>query len=64
MSPENGKRIKVVHVSKPGAPVSPGDRGTIWRTTPIGTVRVAWDKGCSFDLDPRKDRWEVLSDEG
>jgi hypothetical protein len=64
MSSENGKRIRLVNVSRAGAPVAPGDVGTIWRVTPIGTVRVVWDNGSRFALNPKTDQWEVLPDEG
>lgn len=60
MHSEIGRRIKLVSISKPGSPVSPGDIGTVWRITQVGTVRVTWDNGCRFDLDPRIDQWEVL----
>ena len=62
MSSENGKRIKLIHVSRPESLVSPGATGTIWRVTPIGTVRVAWDNGSKSDLNPKTDQWEVLPD--
>ncbi len=57
MSSETGKRIKLVSISKPGSPVSPGDTGTVWRETQVGT-----DKGYQFDLNPSTDHWEVLLD--
>jgi hypothetical protein len=41
--------------------VAPGDTGTIWRVTPIGTVRVVWDNGSKFDLNPKTDQWEVIA---
>ena len=44
-------------------PIKPGDTGTVWWLTQIGIVRVLWDVGCRFDLDPETDRWEVLADE-
>lgn len=62
MSSETGKRIKLVSISKPGSPVSPGDTGTVWRVTQLGTLRVVWDNGCRFDLNPSTDQWEVLLD--
>ena len=55
-----GRRIKLIRISKPGTPLSPGDTGTIWRVTPIGTRRIVWDNGSRFDLDPENDQWEVL----
>jgi hypothetical protein len=61
MNSENGKRIRLIRVSKPNSPVAPGDTGTIWRVTPIGTVRVVWDNGSKFDLNPKTDQWEVIA---
>jgi hypothetical protein len=61
MTTEAGDRIKLVKVSQPDTPVSSGDTGTVWRVTPIGTVRVKWDSGARFDLNPGKDEWEVIS---
>lgn len=60
MRQENGRRIRLVRTSKQNAPVNPGDTGTVWRVTPIGTVRVVWDNGSKFDLDPKTDQWEEL----
>jgi len=61
MNSENGKRIRLIRASKPNSPVAPGDTGTIWRVTPIGTVRVVWDNGSKFDLNPKADQWEVIA---
>ena len=55
-----GKRVRLINSGKTSIPVKPGNTGTIWRVTPIGTVRVIWDNGIQFDLDPKTDRWEVL----
>jgi hypothetical protein len=60
MGQENGRRIRLVQTSKTNAPVAPGATGTVWRVTQVGTVRVVWDNGSKFDLDPRTDRWEEL----
>lgn len=62
MNERTGNRIRLVSISRPDAPVSPGDMGTIWRITPIGTLRVVWDNGSRFDLNPKTDQWEVLPD--
>ena len=63
MSSENGKRIKLINTSKKDSPLKPGDTGTVWRITPIGTRRVIWDNGSKFDLDPKTDQWEVITNE-
>jgi hypothetical protein len=60
---ENGKRIRLISTSKPDTPLKPGDTGTVWRITQIGTRRVVWDNGNRFDLDPKTDKWEVLTNE-
>ena len=60
---ENGKRVRLISTSKLGTPLKPGDTGTVWRVTPIGTRRVVWDNGSKSDLDPKTDQWEVLTDE-
>jgi hypothetical protein len=61
MNSENGKRIRLIRASKPNSPVAPGDTGTTWRVTPIGTVRVVWDNGSKFDLNPKTDQLEVIA---
>jgi len=58
---EVGDRIKLVNTLRESIPVNRGETGTVWRVTPIGTVRVKWDNGIRFDLDHRKDEWEVIS---
>jgi hypothetical protein len=63
MSAEVDKRIKLVSTSRSGSPLSPRDIGTVWRVTPVGTLRVVWDKGCRFDLNPGTDQWEILPEE-
>jgi len=55
-----GKRVRLINSRKTSIPVKPGDTGVIWRVTQIGTVRVTWDNGLRFDLDPKTDQWEVL----
>jgi hypothetical protein len=55
-----GDRVKFIRSSRENIPLSNGDLGTVWRVTPIGTVRVKWDNGARFDLDPSKDEWEVI----
>ena len=55
-----GSRVKLVSSSRSNIPIKPGDTGTVWRVTQIGTVRVLWDIGYRLDLDPKTDRWEVL----
>jgi hypothetical protein len=60
MNLESGRRIKAVQIAKAGAPVNPGDTGTIWRVTQQGRVRVVWDSGARCDLDPKVDKWEEL----
>ena len=61
MTIEVGDRVKFVGSSRDNIQLSRGDEGTVWRVTPIGTVRVKWDNGARFDLDPNKDEWEVIS---
>jgi hypothetical protein len=56
-----GRRIKAVHIAKSGAPVNPGETGTVWRVTQLGGLRVVWDSGARFDLDPKVDKWEELT---
>ena len=58
-----GDRIELNNTSREESPVAPGDTGTVWRVTQTGIVRVKWDDGTRFDLDPQKDRWKVLSNE-
>ncbi len=58
-----GDRIELINTSREESPVKPGDTGTVWRVTQRGIVRVKWDDGTRFDLDPQKDRWKVLSNE-
>jgi hypothetical protein len=60
--PDVGKRVRLVRRATPHASVKPGDTGTIWRVTEFGIRRITWDNGCSLDLDPEKDEWEVLPD--
>jgi hypothetical protein len=60
MNLEAGRRIKAVHIAKAGVSVSPGDTGTVWRVTALGTLRVVWDSGARCDLDPKVDKWEEL----
>ena len=54
---EVGNRIKLVSISKSDSPVGPGDIGTVWRVTQVGTIRVVWDKGFRFDLNQDADQW-------
>ena len=61
MAVDVGDRVKLVETEREDAPVSPGDTGEVWRITPIGTVRVKWDNGSRFDLNPKTDQWEVIS---
>jgi hypothetical protein len=61
MTTETGNRVKLIKTLRDSIPVSIGELGMVWRVTPIGTVRVKWDKGARFDLDPRRDEWEVIS---
>ena len=61
MTIEVGDRVKFIGSSRDSIQLSGGDEGTVWRVTPIGTVRVKWDNGARFDLDPSKDEWEVIS---
>ena len=56
-----GDRVKFIRSSQANIELSDGDEGTVWRVTPIGTVRIKWDNGARFDLDPSKDEWEVSS---
>jgi len=56
-----GDRVKFIESSRADIQLSGGDEGTVWRVTPIGTVRVKWDNGTRFDLDPGKDNWELIS---
>ena len=56
-----GDRVKFIRSSRENVQLSDGDVGMVWRITPIGTVRVKWDNGARFDLDPGKDAWEVIS---
>ena len=56
-----GDRVKFIKSSRTDIHLSGGDEGTVWRVTPIGTVRVKWDNGARFDLEPSKDDWEVIS---
>ena len=56
-----GDRVKFVRSSRENIEVSDGETGMVWRVTPIGIVRVKWDNGARFDLDPQKDEWEVIS---
>ena len=58
---EVGDRVKFLKTAKENAPVHSGDVGKVWRVTPIGTLRVIWDNGSKFDLDPKSDQWEVMS---
>jgi hypothetical protein len=61
MTTEIGDRVKFIKSSRTDIQLSGGDEGTVWRVTPIGTVRVKWDKGARFDLQPGKDEWELVS---
>lgn len=61
MTIEVGDRVKFVRSSRENIQLSHGETGIVWRVTPIGTVRVKWDSGARFDLDPQKDEWEVIS---
>lgn len=61
MTIEVGDRIKLLRSSRENIQVSNGETGIVWRVTPIGIVRVKWDNGDSYDLDPRRDEWEVIS---
>jgi len=60
MTIEVGDRVKFIRSSRENIQLSDGDVGTVWRVTPIGIVRVKWDNGARFDLDPGKDEWEVI----
>ena len=61
MTTDVGDRVKFIRSPRENIHLSDGDEGTVWRVTPIGTVRVKWDSGARFDLDPHKDEWEVIS---
>jgi len=61
MTIEIGDRVKFIRSSRENIQVSDGETGIVWRVTLIGTIRVKWDNGARFDLDPRKDEWEVIS---
>jgi len=58
---EVGDRVRFIRSPRENIHLSDGEEGTVWRVTPIGTVRVKWDNGARFDLDPCKDEWEVIS---
>ena len=61
MTTEVGDRVRFIRSLRENIQLSGGNEGTVWRVTPIGTVRVRWDNGAKFDLDPSKDEWEVIS---
>lgn len=61
MTIDVGDRVKLAQTENEYAPVGPGDTGEVWRVTPIGIIRVKWDNGSKFDLDPESDKWEVIS---
>jgi len=62
MHSDVGKRVRLISTSNSKAPVKPGATGIIWHVTQFSTRRVKWDNGSKGDLDPEKDKWEVLEE--
>jgi hypothetical protein len=55
------QRVRLISTSEPNAGVQPGDTGIIWHIVPSnGVLRVKWDNGARSDLNPEKDKWEVI----
>ena len=63
VSLEIGSVIRLLSSSRTNLPVELGDNGVVWGANSSGSYHVLWDNGCQFDLDPKTDRWEVVSDE-
>jgi hypothetical protein len=58
---EVGQRVRLISTCRPDVGVKCGDTGTIWHIVASnGIRRIRWDNGARLDLNPEKDKWEVL----
>jgi len=58
-----GKRVRFIFSTNPEKTLESGDTGTVWHIiAPSGVLRVKWDNGSKADLDPEKDKWEILEE--
>jgi Domain of unknown function (DUF4314) len=47
-----GTRIELVADAAEGAGLTAGDRGVVQDIDDRGHIRVAWDRGCTVEIDP------------
>jgi hypothetical protein len=49
-----GAVVELLGDPPPNAGLSAGDRGVVEQIAPEGTVTIAWDRGFTLAIDPRK----------
>ena len=56
-----GKRVKLIRMTDPLAPLPPGSLGLVDRIDDAGTLHMAWDNGRTLGLIVGEDEFELVA---
>ena len=56
-----GTRIRLIRMDDAQAPPA-GTEGTVTGVDDVGSVLMNWDNGCSLNLIPEEDEFEIVED--